>query len=70
MTIDLNQHLETAKQYIGQPYTEELRADLAKKTGLKVRPIGIAFRMTKDYNPARINLKVENEIITHATMGN
>lgn len=70
MTTDLNQHLETAKQYIGRQYTEELRAELANKTCLAVRPTGIGFIMTKDHNPARINLLVENEIITHVTMGN
>nr|WP_180203033.1 hypothetical protein [Pseudomonas sp. SbOxS1]NYU02624.1 hypothetical protein [Pseudomonas sp. SbOxS1] len=70
MTTDLNQHLETANQYIGRQYNEELRAELANKTGLAVRPRGIGFIMTKDYNPARINLVVENEMITHVTMGN
>ncbi|KAA2225443.1 MULTISPECIES: hypothetical protein [Pseudomonas] len=70
MTTDLQQHLDTAKQYIGNQYTEELRAELANKTGLAVRPRGVGFIMTKDYNPARINLLVENDIITHVTMGN
>jgi hypothetical protein len=70
MTIDLKQHLDTAIQYIGQQYSEELRGELANKTGLAVRPRGIGFIMSKDYNPARINLLVENEIITHVTMGN
>jgi hypothetical protein len=70
MTMDLKQHLDTASQYIGRPYTEELREELANKTGLAVRPRGNGFILTKDYNPARINLLVENEIITHATMGN
>ncbi|WP_347902702.1 hypothetical protein [Pseudomonas purpurea] len=70
MTIDLNQQLETAKQYVGKQYAEALRAELSEKTGLVVRPIGAGFIMTKDYNPARINLLVENEIITSAAMGN
>jgi hypothetical protein len=70
MSIDLQQHLDTAKQYVGQQYSEELRAELANKTGLAVRPRGIGYIMTKDYNPARINLLVENEIIIHVTMGN
>ncbi|HCS45615.1 MAG TPA: hypothetical protein DIW52_22785 [Pseudomonas sp.] len=70
MTIDLQQHLDTANQYIGRPYSEELRAELANKTGLAVRPRGIGFIMTKDYNQARINLLVDNDIITHVTMGN
>ncbi|MCX2896539.1 hypothetical protein [Pseudomonas mandelii] len=70
MSTDLNQHLATANQYIGKQYCEELRAELANKTGLAVRPRGDGYIMTKDYNPARINLLVENEIITHVTMGN
>lgn len=70
MTIDLNQQLETANEYVGKHYSEALRAELADKTGLVVRPIGIGFIMTKDYNPARINLVVENEIIIRAAMGN
>ena len=70
MSIDLQQHLDTAKQYVSQQYSEELRAELANKTGLAVRPRGIGYIMTRDYNPARINLLVENEIITHVTMGN
>lgn len=70
MTTDLKQHLDTATQYVGRQYSEELRAELANKTGLAVRPRGIGFIMTKDYNPARINLLVENDIVTHVTMGN
>ena len=70
ISTNLKQHLEPANQYIGRQYNEELRAELANKTGLAVRPRGNGFIMTKDYNPARINLLVENEIITHATMGN
>jgi hypothetical protein len=70
MTTDLNQHLATANQYIGKQYSEELRAELIKKTGLAVRPRGDGYIMTKDYNPARINLLVENDIVTHVTMGN
>ncbi|VVQ09590.1 hypothetical protein PS918_05106 [Pseudomonas fluorescens] len=70
MTTDLKQHLETATQYIGQQYSEGLREELANKTGLAVRPRGTGFIMTKDYNPARINLLVENGIITQVAMGN
>lgn len=70
MTTDLKQHLDTATQYVGRQYSEELRAEVANKTGLAVRPRGTGFIMTKDYNPARINLLVENEIITSVTMGN
>ncbi|RON08154.1 hypothetical protein BK659_16470 [Pseudomonas brassicacearum] len=70
MTHELDQHLETANEYVGKQYSEALRAELADKTGLHVRPIGIGFIMTKDYDPQRINLLVENEIITSAAMGN
>ncbi|MCW8274493.1 hypothetical protein IMF27_01325 [Pseudomonas sp. PCH199] len=70
MTTDLKQHLDTATQYIGQQYSEDLREELANKTGLAVRPRGIGFIMTKDYNPERINLLVENGIITQVAMGN
>lgn len=47
MTMDLKQHLDTANQYIGRQYTEELREELANKTGLAVRPRGNGLAVSR-----------------------